>query len=278
MKAPNFDYQSPETLEAALELLTNEDAAPLAGGQSLIPMMNFRIAAPEVLIDLNGITDLAGIEVAEGWINIGAMTRYQEIENAKEILEFAPLIRAALPHIAHSAIRNRGTIGGSCALADPAAEMPALLLALGGEISLRSQSGARRIAADDFFLGFYETSKAEDELVTAIHVPVPAAGQRFGFHEITRRHGDYAMAGCAIAATADLAEARIAFFGVSDRAVRALEVEAALAGSDGGEAALNSAFEALSEIDFSADLHASEAMKKHLSGVALRRAWAEVTA
>lgn len=278
MKAPNFEYHRPETLEAALELLTKEDAAPLAGGQSLMPMMNFRIAAPEMLIDLNGISELAGIEAADGWISIGAMTRYQALENASEVSEFAPLIRAALPDIAHSAIRNRGTIGGSCALADPAAEMPALLLALGGEISLRNQSGARRVAADDFFLGLYETAKSEDELVIAIHIPVPPAGQRVGFHEITRRHGDYAMAGCAIAATKELAEVRIALFGVSDRAVRALEAEAALVGGDGGAVALDAAVDALSATDFSADLHASEAMKKHLSGVALRRAWAEVMA
>ncbi|RZW11845.1 MAG: xanthine dehydrogenase family protein subunit M [Rhodobacteraceae bacterium] len=276
MKAPDFQYQRPRSLDDALALLAEGDGTPLAGGQSLMPMMNFRIAAPEVLVDLNGIEDLAGIQVSDGWIRIGAMTRYRTLEDADEIAEGAPLVARALPFIAHPAIRNRGTVGGSCALADPAAELPALLLALGAEVGLQSRTGTRRVSADDFFLGLYETARSEDELVVAIHLPVQGAGQRIGFHEITRRHGDYAMAGCAIVASGDLSDVRIALFGVSDRALRATAAEAALAGSKGDDAAVQAAVEALGDIEFSEDMHAGAATKQHLAGVALKRAWQEV--
>ena len=277
MKAPDFDYHRPETLESALTLMAGEEAAALAGGQSLMPMMNFRIAAPEALIDLNGLSELSGVSVADGWVNIGAMTRYADLERDPEVSRHLPLVARVLPHIAHAAIRNRGTIGGSCALADPAAEMPAVLLALGGEVSLANARGTRRIAADDFFHGLYETARGEDELITAVHLPA-SEDKRIGFHEITRRHGDYAMAGCAVAASRDLGEVRVALFGVSDRALRASGAEAALSGSDGGAEALGNAIAALDEIDFSSDLQADEKTKKHLAGVALRRAWAEVMA
>ena len=278
MKAPEFEYERPDTLADALALLAGGDVAALAGGQSLMAMMNFRIAAPEMLVDLNAIDALAGITRADGWLRIGAMTRYHALENAGEIATDAPLIARALPHIAHAAIRNRGTIGGSCALADPAAEMPAVLLALGGEIELQSQSGTRRVAAGEFFLGLYETARREDELVVAVHVPVQSEGARIGFHEITRRHGDYAMAGCAVVAAPGLAEVRIAFFGVSDRALRATAAEAAFAGSSGDDAALSGAVAALEGVDFAGDIHADAATKRHLAGVALKRAWAEVMA
>lgn len=276
MKAQNFEYHRPETLEAALALMAAEDAVPLAGGQSLMPMMNFRLAAPDALIDLNGLTDLAGIEVADGWLHMGAMTRYHQLEASADIQGHLPLIALALPQIAHPAIRNRGTIGGSCALADPAAEMPALLLALGGEISLQNQAGSRRVAAEDFFLGLYETAREENELVTNIHIPIPPDRVRTGFHEITRRHGDYAMAGCAIAASRDLTQVRLALFGVSACAFRVAGAEDALAGSDGGETAVHQAVEALSCIDIDGDLHSAATTKRHLAAVALRRAWAEV--
>ncbi len=274
MKAPDFEYHRPETLDDALALLTDEDVAPLAGGQSLMPMMNFRIASPNALIDLNRIDALAGIELSNGWLRIGAMTRYHALENAVDIAKHAPLFARALPFIAHPAIRNRGTIGGSCALADPAAELPALLLALGGEIELQSKDSTRCIPADAFFLGLYETARAENELVTAIRIPVAPEGQKVGFHEITRRHGDYAMAGCAVAASGDLSEVWVALFGVSDRALRASAAEAVL--TDGGD--IESAVAALDGVEFAGDIHAGVATKRHLAGVALKRAWAEVTA
>ncbi len=275
MKAADFDYHKPGSRADALALMAGGTAAALAGGQSLMPMMNFRIARPEALVDLNGIPGLSEITTDEGSVRIGAMTRYEMLEKSADIQRDLPLITRALPHIAHSAIRNRGTIGGSCALADPAAEMPALMLALDAEFETLSHTGSRRVAADDFFLGLYETALDETEIIHRIHVPV-RRDQRIGFHEITRRHGDYAMAGCAVVADAALKRVRIAFFGVSDRAIRAEGAEAALAQSDGGDAALAAAIAALDDLDVEGDLHCSAAMKSHLAGVALGRAWAEV--
>ena len=277
MKAPDFEYQRPDTIRAALALLQDADgmAEVLAGGQSLMPMMNFRLAGPEVLVDLNGVVELTGITIDADWITIGAMTRYHMLEESADLAKAAPLVAKALPHIAHAAIRNRGTLGGSVALADPAAEMPALLLCLGGEIVLESVSGERTLAADDFFLGVYETARDPEELVTAIRIPVARPGQTFGFHEIVRRHGDYAMAGCMITADAEFGAVRIAFFGVADRPIRAPGAEAALTGSDGGSDALDAAVAALDALEFDGDMNADSTTKRHLAGVALRRAFAE---
>ena len=268
MKAADFRYERPVSLDDALALLAQEDvdAMPLAGGQSLMPMMNFRMAQPELLIDLNGISELMGITIDDGHLKIGAMTRYSDLERAPEIAEHAPLIATALPHIAHSAIRNRGTIGGSVALADPAAEMPALLLALGAQIGVQGPQGGRWISADDFFLGVYETARDDSELVTALSIPIVQNGDRFGFYELARRHGDYAMAGVAIAHRTAF---RIAFFSVSDRAVRAHKTEAILTQDP---TAIDAAIAALDEIEFNADLNGSEAAKRHYAGVVLRRA------
>ena len=276
MKAPDFRYARPGTLSEAIELLSDEEAAALAGGQSLLPMMNFRMASPGMLVDLNAIECLSGIREDGDWIEIGAMTRYAALLRSETISGKLPLMARALPHVAHSAIRNRGTIGGSVALADPAAEMPAVLLALGGEVILESRDGRRRVAADDWGLGLYETALASGELIVSVRFPAASQGQRFGFHEVSRRHGDYAMAGVCIAVGADQAEPRIAFFGISNRAVRAQGVEVALASGKGRATAIDAAIEALSELDFHGDLHASPDAKRHLAGVALRRAWSEV--
>lgn len=276
MKAREFEYHRPETLSAALALLAMEDAVPLAGGQSLMPMMNFRIAAPEVVVDLNAVAGLSEVSVDGGWLTIGAMTRYSALLSNADVARHAPLVRRVLPHVAHAAIRNRGTIGGSCALADPAAELPAVLLALGGDVTVQSAKEARRVASDDFFLGLYETARTEQELITAVHIPCCSKDQRTGFYEVTRRHGDYAMAGCVVSASADLCVGRIAFFGVSDRPMRIEGVESALVGSDGGPDAMDSAVDALRNVPLDGDLHSDEATKRHLAGVALRRAWAEV--
>lgn len=277
MKAPDFRYARPETLPEAIELLSDGEATPLAGGQSLLPMMNFRMASPGMLVDLNAIEGLAGIREDGGWIEIGAMTRYAALQRSETISGKLPLMARALPHVAHSAIRNRGTIGGSVALADPAAEMPAVLLALAGEVILESREGRRRVAADDWGLGLYETALARGELIVSVRFPAASQGQRFGFHELSRRHGDYAMAGVCIAAGTDPDETRIALFGVSDRAVRAQGVEAALAEGKGRASAIDTVVEGLSELDFHGDLHASPDAKRHLAGVALRRALSEVS-
>ena len=279
MKAPDFRYERPGSLGDALALLADDsvEATPIAGGQSLMPMMNFRMAAPEVLVDLGALTELQGISASGGWLEIGAMTRYRDLAASEEVARHAPLMARALPHVAHPAIRNRGTLGGSVALADPAAEMPAVLLALGGEIVLHGPAGQRTVAADDFFTGLYQTTREENELVTAIRVPCAAEGARAGFHELARRHGDYAMAGCCVAASGDLAQVRIALFAVSDRPVRAAGAEIALAGSDGGPEALAGAVAALETLDFDGDINAAPETKRHLAGVALTRAWKEVT-
>ena len=206
MKAPDFRYERPASVEAALALLADDaiEAAPLAGGQSLMPMMNFRVAAPEMLVDLNALDGLAGVTVADGWLEIGAMTRWRTLETSDEVARAAPLVAKALPHIAHPAIRNRGTIGGSVALADPAAEIPAVIVAMGGEVVLRGQGGARTLGAADFFRGVYETAREPGELVTAMTAcRWRAPGTRTGFCELARRHGDYAMAGCCVVAGPD---------------------------------------------------------------------------
>ena len=280
MKAADFAYRRPADLAGALAVLSaqGDEVAPLAGGQSLMPMMNFRVAQPAVLLDLADVAELRGVTAGPEGLRIGAMTRYAELAANPLVIQGAPLIGLALPHIAHAAVRNRGTIGGSVALADPAAEMPALLLAMGARIELVSAKGGRIVAADDFFLGLYETARTPDELVAAIHIPADAALRRAGFYELARRHGDYAMAGVAITAGGAtgqaLANPRIAFFGISDRALRTEAAEAALAGQIAEGGALAAAVEALSDLPINGDLHTPPDVKLKLAGVVLRRALA----
>jgi aerobic carbon-monoxide dehydrogenase medium subunit len=218
MKAPPFSYEKPRTLGEAFELLEKHgDAARLlAGGQSLMAMMNMRVAAPAVLIDLNGLDGLSDIRVADGALRIGGMVRQSELERSQEVARHLPLIAEALPHIAHPAVRNRGTLGGSLALADPAAELPACCIALDATIVATSRKGERRIAARDFFRGVYETALAPGEILVAVEFPLPRPGARSAFAELSRRHGDYALAG--VAAHED-GERRLVFFGVADRPV-----------------------------------------------------------
>ncbi|GAB5377205.1 MAG: xanthine dehydrogenase family protein subunit M [Acuticoccus sp.] len=267
MKAPDFEYRRPQTVAEAIVLLgSGEDAMPLAGGQSLMPMMNLRMARPDILVDLNRIEGLAFIRDEGEHLRVGAMTRMADLLASPLVAEALPLFALALPHIAHAAVRNRGTIGGSVALADPAAEMPALLLAQNATIVLEGPAGRRTVAADDFFLGIYETAREPDELI--VEIVLPKAGGPFGFCELARRHGDYAMAGVAVA----LGTPRVAFFGVADRAVRAPGAEAALAGKDAGDEEAIAAAIATLDIEFAGDLHTSAATKRHYAGVVLKRA------
>lgn len=268
MKAPDFDYLRPSTLSDALALLASADgdAMPLAGGQSLMPMMNFRVASPSALVDLADLAELRGIHRDGDFIRIGAMTRYAELATSAEVMSALPLFGMALPHIAHDAIRNRGTLGGTIALGDPAAEMPALALALGARIEVAGPEGTRLIAADDFYLGYYETARATDELIVAIHYPVAKGDDRFGFHELTQRHGDYALAGAVVARTAQ--GHRVAFFGVADRPLRLPALEQALNANTDAHAALHH----LSGIAFTGDVKANAATRKRLAAVALTRA------
>ena len=280
MKAADFSYARPGTVQEALAILADPDAdaMPLAGGQSLMPMMNFRLASPGTLVDLNGIGDLHGIQAADGMVRIGAMTRYADLARSAEIAKHVPLFGMALPHIAHAAIRNRGTIGGSVSLADPAAEMPALLLALDADIRVEGGNGARRIGADDFFLGLYETALDDGELVTEIAVPQRSDTDRFAFHELARRHGDYAMAGVAVrmSGASEPARCRVAFFGIADRAMRATGAEAALSAGI-SDNAIDVAVGSLAELRFDGDLNATPDTKRHLAGVVLKRALKELS-
>jgi carbon-monoxide dehydrogenase medium subunit len=270
LKPAPFGYAKARSLAHAIELLANDDARLLAGGQSLIATLNMRLSHPQLLIDINGIGGLDGIVLSGGQVSIGALVRHAQAERSADIARHAPLIALAMPHIGHPAIRNRGTIGGSLAFADPAAELPACLVALGGEFDIAGPTGSRTVRSDDFFKGLFETALASDDVLTAIRVPVARADTRVGFAEFARRHGDYAMAGLAACARADgeaLRDLRLAYFGVGSTPVRARNAENALAAGD-IEAAVGALAADLNPPD---DVQASGAVKLHLAGVLLRR-------
>jgi carbon-monoxide dehydrogenase medium subunit len=239
----------------------------LAGGQSLIATLNMRLSSPSLLIDINGI-GLDGIGVKNGMLEIGALTRHVTLERSSDIAKHAPLIALAMPHIAHPAIRNRGTIGGSLAYADPAAELPACLVALDGEIDITGPQGKRTVKAGDFFKGLFETALGPHDVLSAVRFPAASADTRVGFAELARRLGDYALVGLAATAKANgkgLSDVRLCYFGVGATPIRARKAEAALAAGS-----VDDAIKALN-LDPSDDLHATGAVKKHLAGVLLRR-------
>lgn len=249
MKAPPFAYLRPESLDACLEALSEfgDDAQPLAGGQSLMPMLNLRLAAPTALIDITRLDELKSIEIDGEDLVIGAGVAHQEIAASEAVRRHAPLLTAAAPHIAHVAIRSRGTIGGSVALADPAAEWPACCLALGAEIVLASTAGQRRVPADTFFQGLYTTDRRPEELVTAIRIPL-AEGKAYAFDEVSRRRGDFAIAGAAIVcdrAAPVVTGAQIALFGVADQPMLARRAMAAIEGQALTDATIDQAASAL---------------------------------
>ncbi|MFI4971766.1 MAG: FAD binding domain-containing protein [Hyphomicrobiales bacterium] len=269
MKPAPFAYKKVRSLAEAVALLgEHKDARLLAGGQSLIATLNMRLSAPSLLIDINGIAGLDGISHKAGTIEIGALTRHAAAERSDAVAKHAPLLARALPHIGHAAIRNRGTLGGSIAFADPAAELPACLLALDGEVDATGPKGKRTIKAADFFKGLFETALRPQDVLTAIRIPAAGKDTRVGFAELARRHGDYAIVGLAASARADgkgLADVRLAFFGVGATAMRAKKAEAALASGN-----VDAAVAAL-DLDPQGDVQASAAVKKHLAGVLLRR-------
>ncbi|AXK81343.1 xanthine dehydrogenase family protein subunit M [Pseudolabrys taiwanensis] len=269
MKPAPFAYHKARSLDDALaHLAAHKDARLLAGGQSLIATLNMRLSAPTLLVDINGIAGLDRIEVKGDAIEIGALVRHAQAERSDVIAKHVPLIARAMPHIAHPAIRNRGTLGGSIAFADPAAELPACLLALGGAIVASGPNGTRAIKADDFFKGLFETALSPDEIVTALRVPMARPDSRIGFAELARRHGDYAIVGLAATARTTgekLADVRLAYFGVGDTPVRARKAETALA-----EGNIDDAVGAL-DLSPHDDVQATAATKKHLAGVLLRR-------
>jgi carbon-monoxide dehydrogenase medium subunit len=274
VKPAPFSYTKAHTLKQAVTLLAKhkDDARLLAGGQSLIATLNMRLSAPSLLIDINGIKGLDGIAKKGKFIEIGALARHTQVERSALIASHAPLIALAMPHIGHRAIRNRGTFGGSIAFADPAAELPACLLALGGEIDITGPKGKRKVKADAFFKGLFETALGPQDVLTAIRIPAASKDSRVGFAELARRHGDYAIVGLAACARADgkgnnsrLADVRLAFFGVGATPLRAKKAEAALASGN-----VDAAVAAL-DLEPQDDVQASAAVKKHLAGVLLRR-------
>jgi len=271
VKPAPFAYAKARTLKDAVALLRkSKDARLLAGGQSLIATLNMRLSSPSLLIDINGIKGLDRIAKKGAKVEIGALVRHAQALQSDVIAKHAPLIAQAIPHIGHPAIRNRGTIGGSIAFADPAAELPACLLALDGEVVIEGPRGERTVKAANFFKGLFDTALGVTDVLKAIRVPAAAKDSRFGFAELARRHGDYALVGLAAAARAKgdaLADARLVYFGVGETPVRARKAEAALA-----RGAVDEAVTALADdLDPPDDIQESGKVKLHLAGVLLRR-------
>jgi CO/xanthine dehydrogenase FAD-binding subunit len=277
MKLPDFAYEAPATLAEAAGLLAEhqDEASVLAGGQSLVPLLALRLARPAVLVDINGLSELSGVSVADGWVAVGAMTREYVAEESETVAETVPLLAAALPLIGHEAIRSRGTIGGSLAHADPAAELPAVARALDAEFVVRSQSGERVIPAAEWFEGYLATARRPDEILVEVRFPAAGPGTGVSFQEVARRHGDFAMVGLAASLTlADgvVADARLAFSGIADVPVRAAEAEAFLAGQEPSAPLFaEAARRATAGIDPPADLHGSAEYRKKVAAALVRR-------
>lgn len=277
MKAPAFDYVKPRALPEVLELLRvhGDDARILAGGQTLLATLNMRLSEPALLIDITGLPGLSEITVRDGRLHIGALVTHTAIEASALVAEQAPLLASAVPHIAHRAIRNSGTWGGSIAYGDPAAEWPCCLVALEGVVSVQGPQGVRRIPATEFFQDLFTTALQPEEIVIGADVPVAARGDWFGFDELSRRHGDYAVAGLAVAARFDGAVAtrvQLGLLGMGSTPVRARRTEALLVGKVLDEAAIEIAAATLkTELDPVADLTSSGETKRHLATVLMRR-------
>jgi carbon-monoxide dehydrogenase medium subunit len=277
VKAPDFDYVKPDTIARVHALMAEygDDARILAGGQSLITALNLRLSEPRLLIDIGGLEELRGIALAGDTLRIGALTRHCEIETSPLVAKHAPLMAQAAPHIGHRAIRNRGTLGGSIAHADPSAEWPACVVALDANIVLLGKGGERRVKADDFFLGLYTTSRTPDEIVTACEIPVATASMRYAFDELARRRGDFAIVGLFLAAQMQaekIVQSRLVYFGAGSTPIRAREAEKALAGRRIDDAAIAAAQAALArELQPGGDLYHTAETKQHLANVLTRR-------
>jgi aerobic carbon-monoxide dehydrogenase medium subunit len=277
VKLPEFEYQVPATVAEAIGLLAQheDEASLLAGGQSLIPLLAMRLARPAVLIDINGLDDLSGVSVTDGQVTIGALTREYEAEESDTVAETMPLLAAALPLIGHQAIRSRGTLGGSLAHADPAAELPAVARALDAEFVVRSESGERVIPAAEWFEGYLTTSRRPEEILVEVRFPVAEPGTGVAFQEVARRHGDFAMVGLAASLTltdGSITDARLAFSGVADVPVRAVEAESLLLNQQpSAELFAESARQAAERLDPPADLHGSSDYRKKVAAALVRR-------
>lgn len=277
MKAPAFKYVRAETLEEALGYLVGygDDARVIAGGQSLLPMMNMRVANPEVLVDINGLDALRGISLTGGKLRIGALARHCEVLASADVAKAAPLLALAMPHVAHVAIRNRGTFGGSLALADPAAEIPAVCLALDARLHLQSPRGLRIVPASAFFVDLYMTAIEPDEILIAAEIDAVDAGHHAAFDEMSRRHGDYAIVGtCVQVRTAGdvVSNVRVAQLGVGSTPKFAANAARAIEGKRLDVSSIHLACDALmDDIEPSDDLTTSAATKRYLAGVQLER-------
>ncbi len=277
MKAPDFDYRRPADLPAALTLLARHgaEASIIAGGQSLLPLLNFRLAAPQLLIDIGRLGELKQLTEGDGHIEIGGLLRHCDLAASPLIAQALPLLHQAIGHIAHPAVRHRGTIGGSLAMADPAGELAACCLALDGQFSLLSARGQRWVAAGDFFQGIYETALAPDEILTAVRLPRGGPGRISIFDEVARRRGDFAMAGLALVAEAysgTLHGVRLALLGVADRTILAPSTMALLEAGPLDQARIEQAVELIAgEADPPEDPAYPPAYRRHLVGVLLRR-------
>jgi carbon-monoxide dehydrogenase medium subunit len=277
MKLPPVDYEAPKTVSEAVELLGEhlDQASVLAGGQSLIPLLALRLAHPAVLIDINGIDGLSGVSATDGWVAIGAMTREYVAEESLAVAGAVPLLAAALPFIGHEAIRSRGTIGGSLAHADPAAELPAVARALDAEFVVCGQSGERIIPAADWFEGYLTTSRRPDELLVEVRFPAAGRGTGISFQEVARRHGDFAVVGLAASLTLSgglISDARLAFSGVSGVPARAAGAEDLLAGErPSADLFDEAARRAAEDINPPADLHGSSDYRKKVAAALVRR-------
>lgn len=279
MKPARFEYVDPATLDEALALLKQygEDAKLLAGGQSLVPMLNMRLARPAVLIDLNRVAGLAYIREEGAHLAIGAMTRHADVEHSELVARRQPLLAEAMGHIGHIQIRNRGTIGGSLVHADPSAELPAVMVALEATMCITGPAGAREVPAADFFLMYFTTCLQQDEILTAIRVPVLPDGTGWAFEELARRGGDFALAGvaCTLTLNADglITDCRLGLTGVAMTPVRATEAEALLRGQAPGEAAFIAAAEAVKgALMPDSDIHATAEYRQELAETLTRRA------
>jgi carbon-monoxide dehydrogenase medium subunit len=279
MKPAPFSYAAPATVEEAITLLVEhgETAKLLAGGQSLVPMMNFRLARPEYVIDLSRVAGLDFITERDGSLIVGAMTRQRSLERSDVVRQHYPLLLEATELIGHTAIRNRGTIGGSIAHADPAAELPAVLLAYGGSVHLQGPQGTRQVSAEDLFLTYFTTTLEPDEILTEVHFPRWPQGTGWCFLEVSRCHGDFAMVGVATLLTLDTerrcTRVAVTLTGVGGAAHQVAEASAILLGHVVDEERVAEVAQAASDgVDPEGDIHASADFRRHLSGVLTRRA------
>jgi carbon-monoxide dehydrogenase medium subunit len=278
MKLPPFEYACPTSISEAVALLASHDgeAKPLAGGQSLVPMLAFRVASPSLLVDLRKLAELRQIRITQDGVALGSMVRWRDILEDARLKTAHPLLVAAVEHVAHYQIRNRGTVGGSIAHADPAAEMPGIVVTCEAQMAVMGKGGARIIAAGDFFRGPLMTVLKPDEIITEIRFPAWPAKRRFGFQEFARRRGDFAMAAAAVFYDDDSGKARnahVGVIGVADRPLRLPTVEAIINGQKVDDSVIAKAEAAASAaVDPADDIHSSGAYRKALVGVMVERA------